>query len=92
MQRGVGPGTPRRPCPLGRVMPSTASSVSLSDAVCSCLISCARHGDAFPGSVHTGGSWAPFQTQHPLEAGFEKQPLYFHHRCLCGALSFWGER
>lgn len=73
-------------------MLSTASSISLCDTVCSCLISHARHGDAFPNSGHTGSSRAPFQTQHPLEASFEKQlPIHsFHHCCLHGGFSFLG--
>lgn len=73
-------------------MLSTASSISLCDTVCSCLISHARHGDAFSSSGHTGSSRAPFQTQHPLEASFEKQlPIHsFHRCCLHGGFSFLG--
>lgn len=44
---------------MGRVMPSTASSISLRNAVCSCLISRARRGDAFPGSGRTSSSRPP---------------------------------
>lgn len=76
------------------VMPSVASSISLHNTVCSCLISRAQHGDVFPSSGHTGGSRAPFQTQHPLETGFEKQPPIhsFCHHCLHRTLPSWGER
>lgn len=77
---------------LGQPMPSTGSSISLCDAVCSCLISCTRHSDSFPGSGHSSGSRAPFQTQHPLEHSFENQLSLHSFRCLCRAFPSQLER
>lgn len=67
----------------GQPMPSTGSSISPCDAVCSCLISYTRHSDFFPGSRSSSGSWAPFQTQHSLEPSFENQLSLHSFRCLC---------
>lgn len=73
-------------------MPSTGSSISLCDAVCSCLISSTRHSDFFPGSRSCSGSRAPFQTQHPLEPSFENQLSLHSFRCLCRAFPSQLER
>lgn len=76
----------------GQPMPSTGSSISPCDAVCSCLISCTRHSDFFPGSRSSSGSWAPFQRQHSLEPSFENQLSLHSFRCLCRAFPSQLER
>lgn len=77
---------------LGQLMPSTGSSISLCDAVCSCLISCSRHSNFSPGSRSSSGSRAPFQTKHPLEPSFENQLSLHSFRCLCRAFPSQTER
>lgn len=64
-------------------MPSTDSSISPCDTVCSCLISCTRHSDFFSVSGSSSGSRAPFQTQHPLEPSIENQLSLHSFCCLC---------
>lgn len=76
----------------GQGWASTGSSISPCDAVCSCLISCTRHSGSFPGSGHSGGSRAPFQTQHPLQPGFENQLSLPSFRCLRRAFPSRPER
>lgn len=76
----------------GQGWASTGSSISPCDAVCSCLISCTRHSGSFPGSGRSGGSRAPFQTQHPLQPGFENQLSLPSFRCLRRAFPSRPER
>lgn len=76
----------------GQGWASTGSSISPCDAVCSCLISCTRHSGSFPGSGRSGGSRAPFQTQHPLQPGFENQLSLPSFRCLHRAFPSRPER